>query len=362
MSRVELLLDDGTRISGDAFGASRAVAGEVVFCTAMTGYVEALTDPSYRGQILALTYPLVGSYGVPAPRERGTLAAPYESDRIQVQALVVQKPIRAYSHSAAARSLDAWLASENVPGLAGIDTRALTMHLREHGTLRGRLVYEGDETASFDEVDMREVGRAVAPREVVRHDGGPRSVLVVDAGAKDNLVRSLVSRGVSVVRAPFTADLRALAEDADGIVIGSGPGDPKALAPLIESVRLLLGSYSRPIFGVCLGSQILALAAGGNTQKLPYGHRGVNQPVQDLMTRRCYITSQNHGYAVVDGSLPNDWETWFVNTNDGTNEGVRSMTRPHFGVQFHPEAHPGPEDAAFLFDDFLRLVHAMRRA
>lgn len=361
MSRVELRLDDGTRMTGESFGAARPVAGEVVFCTAMTGYVETLTDPSYRGQILVLTYPLVGSYGVPAPRERGSLAAPYESDRIQVQALVVQKPIAAYSHSSAERSLDAWLASEGVPGLAGIDTRALTMHLRAHGTIRGRLVYEGSEGDNADEVEMRDVGRLVAPREIVRHEAGPRSVLVVDAGAKDNLVRALLARGVSVVRAPFTADLVRLAEEADGIVIGSGPGDPKALAPLIESTRTLLGSYARPIFGVCLGSQILALAAGGNTEKLPYGHRGVNQPVQDLLTRRCYVTSQNHGYAVVDGSLPDDWEAWFVNTNDGTNEGVRSMTRPHFGVQFHPEAHPGPDDAAFLFDDFVRLVHAMRR-
>jgi carbamoyl-phosphate synthase small subunit len=172
-------------------------------------------------------------------------------------------------------------------------------------------------------------------------------------------VRSLLRRGATVVRAPFHADLGALARAADGIVIGTGPGDPKDVAPLVAQVRDLLAGYAKPILGVCLGNQILALAAGGDTYKLPYGHRGVNQPVQDLLTRRCYVTSQNHGYAVRDTSLPSDWEPWFVNINDGTNEGVRSRSRPFFSVQFHPEASPGPEDAGFLFDDFLRLVGAM---
>jgi len=356
---LELALDCGTRFVGYGFGAAKPVAGEVVFSTAMTGYVEALTDPSFRGQILVLTYPLVGGYGVPPARAEGSLDRPYESGRIQVQGLVVHAPIERYSHHAATRSLSAWLAAEGVPGLAGVDTRALTMRLRERGTIRGQLAEVGHRGA-FDEIDMQQVGALVAPREIVRHEGGPRSVLLVDAGAKDNMVRSLLARGVSVVRAPFTADLARLAAEADGVILGSGPGDPKSLGPLIDRTRALLGSYERPVFGVCLGSQILALAAGGDTAKLPYGHRGVNQPVQDLLTRRCYVTSQNHGYAVVDGSLPAGWETWFVNTNDGTNEGVRSVTRPHFGVQFHPESHPGPDDAAFLFDDFVRLVHSMR--
>lgn len=359
---VELRLQDGTRLHGAGFGASAAVAGEVVFSTAMTGYVEALTDPSYRGQILVLTYPLVGSYGVPAPRRAGSIDGPYEADRIQVQGLVVQRPIELHSHHSGRRSLAEWLAAEGVPAISGVDTRALTIHLREHGTMRGRLARASDPDARAAEIDMSKVGELVAPSQVVRHDGGERTVLVIDAGAKDNLVRSLLARGVSVVRAPFTVDLERLAAEADGVVIGSGPGDPKSLAPLVDATRRLLGSYTRPIFGVCLGSQILALAAGGDTAKLPYGHRGVNQPVQDLLTRRCYVTSQNHGYAVVDGSLPAGWEPWFVNTNDGTNEGVRSLARPHFGVQFHPESHPGPEDAAFLFDDFVRLVHAMRRS
>jgi carbamoyl-phosphate synthase small subunit len=208
-------------------------------------------------------------------------------------------------------------------------------------------------------VDMKEVFRLVAPDNVIRYEGGPLKVLLVDAGAKDNMVRSLLKRGATVVRAPWHTDLAPLAAECNGIVIGNGPGDPKDLTPLVTQVRSLLPSYRKPVFGICLGHQILALGAGGDTYKLPYGHRGVNQPVQDLLTRRCYITSQNHGYAVRQEALPGDWEPWFVNVNDGTSEGIRARTRPFFSVQFHPEASPGPEDTAFLFDDFMRLVGAM---
>lgn len=360
-----LRLEDGTELRGRAFGAPRPVAGEVVFNTGMAGYVEALTDPSYRGQILVLTYPLAGNYGVPAPRAHGSLDAPYESDRIQVQGLVVQNYVEDYSHHAARRSLHEWLAAEGVPAVSGIDTRTLTRRLREHGTMPGWLFpssLSADEAqASAAAVEMREeVFRLVAPSAPRRYEGGRYTVLLVDVGAKDNIVRSLLARDATVIRAPWHAELAPLAERADGILIGNGPGDPKDLKPLVQQVRALLGSYRRPIFGVCLGNQILALAAGADTCKLPYGHRGVNQPVQDLITRRCYVTSQNHGYAVRDESLPRDWEAWFVNINDGTNEGIRSRQLPHFSIQFHPEASPGPQDTAFLFDEFMRLVGAMR--
>jgi carbamoyl-phosphate synthase small subunit len=365
-TRMKLVLEDGTEMFGTAFGDPGAVFGEVVFNTGMTGYVETLTDPSYKGQILVTTYPLIGSYGVPAPREAGSMDRPYESDRIQVQGLVVQNYVDAYSHHQAARSLSEWLVSERVPAVTGIDTRTLTRRLRERGTMLGWLFPEemGLESAKKQArtVDMAdEVFRAVSPNEPIHYKAGDLQILVVDAGVKDNIVRCLLERGASVIRAPYHARLAELALGADGILIGNGPGDPKALKPLIEQVRFLLGSYRRPIFGVCLGNQILALAAGGDTYKLPYGHRGVNQPVQDLLTRRCYVTSQNHGYAVRDDALPPDWEPWFVNINDGTNEGIRSRTRPFFSVQFHPEASPGPEDAGFLFDDFLRLVGAMKK-
>ncbi|WP_437319857.1 glutamine-hydrolyzing carbamoyl-phosphate synthase small subunit [Sorangium sp. So ce385] len=362
---MKLVLEDGTTMTGRCFGAPRAVSGEVVFNTGMTGYVETLTDPSYKGQILTLTYPLVGSYGVPAPRQAGSVDGPYEADRIQVQGLVVQNYIERYSHHAAVRSLGAWLASEGIPAITGIDTRTLTRRLREVGTMKGWLFpaeMDLDRVKrSAEAVEMREeVFRLVSPREPITYEGGPLKVLLIDAGAKDNIVRSLLRRGVTVIRAPYHAPIAELAETADGVLIGNGPGDPKDLGQLVAAVRGLLGTYTKPIFGICLGNQILALAAGGDTYKLPYGHRGVNQPVQDLLSRRCYVTSQNHGYAVKHESLPAEWEPWFVNINDGTNEGIRSRLRPFFSVQFHPEATPGPEDAGYLFDDFLRLCGAMK--
>src|SRR5215831_7922653 len=271
---IKLSLEDGTEMLGRPFGAAGSVGGEVVFNTAMTGYVEALTDPSYRGQILVLTYPLVGSYGVPAPRAPGSLDGPYESGRVQVQGLVVQSYVDRYSHHAATRSLGAWLEGEGVPGITGIDTRTLTRRLREHGTMKGWLLPAADDTArgrnAAETVDMKE--------EVFRLVGGPLKVLLVDAGAKDNMVRSLLKRGATVVRAPWHTDLAPLAAECDGIVIGNGPGDPKDLAPLVTQVCSLLPSYRKPVFGICLGHQILALSAGGDTYKLPYGHRGVNQP------------------------------------------------------------------------------------
>ena len=358
---MRLVLEDGTELQGRGFGALKPVSGEVVFNTAMAGYVEALTDPSYCGQILVQTYPLIGNYGVPPPRQPRSIDRPYESDHIQVQALVVQNPVDAYSHPAATRSLADWLATEGIPGLGGVDTRTLTRRLREHGTMHGWIfpaeidLQQARRQAAA--VEMHDdVFRMVAPSEPRFHQGGERTVLLIDVGAKDNLVRSLVARGVNVMRVPWTTDLARLAKEVDGVLIGNGPGDPKDLAPLVAQVRGLIADERLPVFGVCLGHQILALAIGADTYKLPYGHRGVNQPVQDLLTRRCYITSQNHGYAVDEASLPDDWEPWFRNVNDGTNEGIRSRLRPHFGVQFHPEASPGPQDAGYLFDDYLRAI------
>ena len=361
---MKLVLEDGTELRGRAFGDSRAVSGEVVFNTGMTGYVETLTDPSYCGQILVCTYPLVGNYGVPSPRPVGSIERPFESSEIQVQGLVVQNYVDAYSHHAGRRSLGEWLREESIPAVTGIDTRTLTRRLREQGTMCGWLFPESltfsEARATADRIDMsEEVFRRVAPDAPIHYPGGPLRILVVDVGVKDNIVRSLLERGASVERVPWHAALADHATQADGIVIGNGPGDPTDLGALVEQVRGLLDFFRKPIFGICLGNQILALAAGGKTYKLPYGHRGVNQPVQDLLSRRCYVTSQNHGYAVKESDLPRDWEPWFVNVNDGTNEGIRSRERPHFAVQFHPEGSPGPKDAGFLFDDFLRLVGAM---
>ena len=364
-TEVRLTLEDGTEMKGQSFGAVAPIAGEVVFNTGMTGYVETLTDPSYRGQILVCTYPLIGNYGVPAPRPAGSIDGPYESSVVQVQGLVIQHYINKFSHHNAARSLSQWLRQENTPGVTGIDTRTLTRRLREHGTMAGWLYPATMEFSKARQmavkVDMKkEVFGLVAPTDVINYPGGNLRILLIDVGAKDNMVRSLLKRGTSVRRIPWHAKLAKHAEDADGIIIGNGPGDPTDLEPLVLQIRALLDTYRKPIFGICLGNQILALAAGGETYKLPYGHRGVNQPVQDLLSRKCFITSQNHGYAVRDEALPKDWEPWFVNINDGTNEGIRASHHPYFSVQFHPEANPGPKDTEFLFDDFLRLVASMK--
>ena len=262
---MKLLLEDGTEIIARSFGAKRVVAGEVIFNTAMTGYVEALTDPSYRGQILVLTYPLVGNYGVPASRRPGSLDGPYESDRIQVQGLVVQHYHDAYSHHTAERSLGDWLQSENVSGITGVDTRALTQRLREFGTMKGWLIpngVEGDQAKnSANEVDMTQVFDLVAPNKTMSYPAGDLTVLVVDVGAKDNIIRSLLSRDVTVIRTSWRSDLAELATEVDGVLLGNGPGDPKDLTPLIAQIRALIATYEKPIFGVCLGHQILALAA-----------------------------------------------------------------------------------------------------
>lgn len=367
----KLVLEDGSVFVGQAFGGDRQITGEVVFATGMSGYVETLTDPSYRGQIVVLTYPLQGNYGVPA---RGTAALPgqaahavpepFESGRIQVQALVVLRAAAHPSHHASKDSLSAWLAEENVPGLEGIDTRALTVRLREHGVMRG-LIVDGDADikTAWDKAeaqDMEHVCAAVSPPGAVLFEGGQQRIMLVDCGAKASITRSLRKRGASVLRVSFQDDLAKYIDQVDGILLSNGPGDPKDMAATVAQIRNVLLPSKKPLFGVCLGNQLLALAAGGDTMKLKYGHRSQNQPVQDLLTRRSYVTSQNHGYVVREDSLPKDFSPWFVNINDGSNEGIRSSAGPWSSVQFHPEASPGPEDAAFLFDDFLRLTGSMR--
>ncbi len=360
----ELHLEDGARFLGASFGTPKPVAGEVVFATGMGGYVESLTDPSYRGQILVLTYPLQGNYGVGAGTSSG-----FQSSRVQVQGLVVPLATRCPSHHESGRSLPRWMLDEGVSAIEGVDTRALTQHLRERGTLRGWLLRAGLEGSSLAEakksaasVPERELARSATQDSPKFLEVGPTRVLLADAGAKEGIVRELLARRLSVVRVPFHADLREAARQhgVHGIVLSNGPGDPKDLAAYVGQVRDLL-SAGMPLLGICLGCQILALAAGGDTYKLAYGHRSQNQPVRDLMTGRCYVTSQNHGYAVRAESLPSDWVPWFTNLNDGTNEGIRHRELPLRAVQFHPEGAPGPEDTRWVFDDFFADVDAVRR-
>jgi carbamoyl-phosphate synthase small subunit len=354
---IRLILEDGSEYAGKSFGSKRSAAGEVVFNTAMTGYPENLTDPSYRGQILVSTYPLIGNYGVPDAELEGGLPRHFESDSIHVAGLVIAEYSDEYSHWNSSRSLGAWLTEHRVPGISGIDTRALTRRLRERGTLRGKIVY-GDDDIEFGDPARRHLVAEVSAPEVRTFGHGRFRVVLVDCGVKANILRCLLARDTTVTRVPWDYDFTTL--EADGILISNGPGDPKACAPTIAHVRQALEKVT-PIFGICLGNQLLALAAGADTYKLKYGHRSHNQPVAMAGTARCFITAQNHGYATDITTLPDSWELLFTNVNDGTNEGIRHRTKPFFSSQFHPEASGGPTDTEFLFDDFIALMEAHAR-
>jgi carbamoyl-phosphate synthase small subunit len=360
---MELILADGTVFSGRSFGALREAQGEVVFNTGMVGYVETLTDPSYRGQILVATYPLQGNYGVPD--------GPFESSRIQVQAMIVHQHCHRPSHHTAQRSLGAWLESQGIPAMEGVDTRSLTRHLRRHGTIEGQLLLDASEKQAClaagnaltapEAVDMAGVIGIVAPQEVRHYPAGELRILLVDTGTKENIVRCLQTLGATVIRVPWNYPWETYLKKVDGLMLTNGPGDPAQLAERIHlrPVRHALHA-GIPLLGICLGHQWLALAAGGKVYKLKYGHRSQNQPVLDLTTRRAYLTSHNHGYAVDVAGLGDEWEPWFMNLNDGSNEGLRHKTKPFRSVQFHPEAAAGPRDTRFLFADFLSAAGACR--
>lgn len=349
MNKATLTLDDGTCFSGYSFGAPRGTAGEVVFNTAMTGYPESLTDPSYAGQLMVLTYPLVGNYGVPS-------AELWESGQIHAEALIVSDYSPDYSHWNARESLAQWLRREQVPAITGIDTRALACLLREHGVMMGRLEIEGIPASSTDFPDYGGVNYVakVSCSEVIRYnEGAPKRVVLVDCGVKTNILRCLQMRGVEIVRVPWDYDFASL--DYDGLFLSNGPGNPDNCPQTVDNIRKAMQA-GKPIFGICMGNQLLAKAGGAKVYKLKYGHRSHNQPVRMTGTNRCFITSQNHGYAVDGGTLPGDWSPFFENMNDGSNEGIRHKGKPWFSVQFHPEAAAGPTDTQFLFDDFIRML------
>ena len=341
---MKLYLKDGTAFEGKSFGAQKNASGEVVFNTGMTGYVESLTDPSYAGQIVVLTYPLIGNYGVPDKKF-------FESERIQVAGLVVAEYSEEYSHHAAKQSLAQWLKASGVPAITGIDTRALTKKLREHGVMLGAL---GDNPAKggarFTDPNEENLVARVSPKKKQTYGSGPIKIIAVDCGMKENIVRSLTRRDVTLIRVPWDYDFTA--EEYDALFLSNGPGDPTQCIPTIRHIQTAMRA-DKPILGICLGNQLLALAADARTYKLKYGHRSQNQPCLDVSTGRCYITSQNHGFAVDTKTLPDGWEEWFSNANDGSNEGIRHKTKPWRSVQFHPEASPGPTDTAWIFDEFI---------
>jgi len=348
----KLILEDGSIFLGHSFGSKKPVSGEVVFNTGMVGYPESLTDPSYRGQILVLTYPLIGNYGIPGLEKEENLLKNFESDKIQVQGLIISNYSDSYSHWSAIKSLSDWMKEHNIPGIYDIDTRELTKKLRKKGTMLGKIVYN-KEKIPFDNPNKRNLASEVSVKKPITYKKGTKKVILVDCGVKHNIIRAFLKRNFTVVRVPWDYDFTV--EDADGIILSNGPGDPKNCKITINNVKKCM-EKNIPILGICLGSQILGLAAGARTYKLKYGHRSHNQPCIDAGTNRCYITSQNHGYAVDSKTLPQDWREWFVNNNDGTNEGIMHISKPFFGAQFHPEASPGPDDTEFLFDMFVRAM------
>ena len=350
--RASLILEDGTVFEGYSFGAETSAAGEVVFNTAMTGYNESLTDPSYCGQILVLTNPMIGNYGVPPMDEEGGLLKYFESGRVWARALVVSDYTPHYSHWNAVESLGGWLERSGVPAICGVDTRGLTKHIRERGVMPGRVVVEGCDERGCEKAVPEHPVSEVSCREPIVYGDGRLRIVLVDCGCKYNIIRCLVSRGATVVRVPWDYDFSQT--DHDGVMLGNGPGDPAACGATVGHIKKTM-ERGKPIFGICLGHQLLSLAAGARTYKLKYGHRSHNQPVLMTGTNRAFITSQNHGYAVDAATLPPGWEPWFTNINDGTNEGVRHSTAPFFSVQFHPEASSGPVDTEFLFDEFISL-------
>ncbi len=357
MRNVTLVLQDGTKFHGKSFGYDAPVAGEVVFNTAMMGYPESLTDPSYAGQLVTLTFPLVGNYGVP-PFTFGPEGLPtfMESDHIHASAIIVSDYSEQYSHWNANESLAEWLKREHVPGITGIDTRELTKVLREHGVMMGQIIFD-DEPNNIPQAQYEGVNFVdrVSCKEIIRYnEGAGKRVVLVDCGVKANIIRNLIERGLEVVRVPWNYDYTGM--EFDGLFLGNGPGDPDLCQDAVNILRQQMSKSRKPICGICMGNQLMAKAGGANIYKLKYGHRSHNQPVRMVGTDKCYITSQNHGYAVDASTLDKDWSELFVNMNDGSNEGVRHNTNPWFTSQFHPEACSGPVDTLFMFDLFVEKL------
>ncbi|KAG8525752.1 Multifunctional pyrimidine synthesis protein CAD [Bacidia gigantensis] len=370
LDSANFTIKGGPVFSGKSFGAKTSISGEAVFTTSLVGYPESLTDPSYRGQILVFTQPLIGNYGVPRnTRDDHGLLQHFESPNMQASGVVVSDYAQHYSHWNAVESLSQWCAREGVPAISGVDTRAVVTYLREQGSSLARITVgdEYDEAQDEDFTDPEQINlvRRVStksPFHVSANGNGDFHVAVIDCGVKENILRSLVSRGASATCFPFDYPIHKVAHHFDGIFISNGPGDPTHCQDTVWNLRQLMAKSQVPIMGICLGHQLLALAAGAKTTKLKWGNRAHNIPALDLSTGRCHITSQNHGYAVDASTLPHDWKELFINLNDSSNEGIIHKSRPIFGTQFHPEARGGPLDSSYLFDQYLESVKKYKKS
>ena len=341
---AKLILKDGEIFEGSSFGYEQPRSGELVFSTGMVGYPESLTDPSYEGQILISTYPIIGSYGVPDKKY-------WESSRIHVSGLIVSQYVDTPSHFQSKMTLGEWLKKEKIPALVISDTRYLTQKLRDQGAQLAKIIFNKD--IDFDDSNKKNSVATVSTLRVSKEGKGIKTVVLIDCGVKKNITRSLLTRGIKMITVPWNFDVFSLKEKFDGVIVSNGPGDPKMVDVTIETVKKVLAKKI-PLLGICLGNQILALAAGGDTYKMKFGHRGQNQPCVMVGTKHCYLTTQNHGFAI--NEIPKGFSPWFINANDNTNEGIIHKKYPFMSVQFHPEACPGPVDTGWIFDEFLSRV------
>ncbi|SCV99462.1 LAFE_0A03708g1_1 [Lachancea fermentati] len=373
LTKATFSIQDGPSYEGYSFGANKSVAGETVFTTSLVGYPESMTDPSYKGQILVFTQPLIGNYGVPSgdARDEFNLLRYFESPHVHVVGIVVAEYAWRYSHWTAVQSLAEWCEKEGVAAITGVDTRSVVQYLREQGSSLGRIVVGDDTAPAYVDTMKQHLVSKVSTKQPYYIKAGsnvanPANIALIDCGVKENIVRSLVARGANVTVFPYNFRIQDVAAQFDGVFISNGPGNPLSCSDTIENLKELMNDsklVKLPIFGICLGHQLLALASGGSTTKMKYGNRAHNIPALDLTTGQCHITSQNHGYAVDADSLPKDeFKPYFINLNDGSNEGMIHVSRPIFSTQFHPEAKGGPMDTAILFDKYFNDIAKFRAA